>query len=552
MNRKVKYTAICLSVAIAAAMVDPIFAQVYVQNGTAQDANNLVGSGGSNNPIQGYVPSNPNIYGLQNSGAAFNPGGMPQFSKVVPVPLPGGGTTYAQIPIVGASSFRYSNFSPSQARLSSVNAVSQGVSSLAVNNAINAAVNPNQGYAAQIGAGLGVSSSLTGIGAMQVNSPISANGQGLSYFNSNVSLPTRPQAYAGMATGSSGEINPLFGLRSMNGALLPARSGRAIRSEKNRSHSTMMVNGRVTSTRTMGMTSNHSRNNALHERNHGMVGYAPRTHVPSGDYYQRLLTELSSGQRSKIVAPGIGGAPAMINTTLAPENTKEARQLMIDPITGLPIAPITAKRTVGTLNTPAASGTSSTGVPTIGSPAASKDWLSPEVTKKLKAGRRVPPLSELAGPTPNAFNRYMKRGQIDLKQGRYIAALYRFNSALIVHPGNELARLARANTELMGGMYASAYADFKTAFTHHPELTSLRYNWSHMLPPHAVQSTQTQLKRMLPDQSNAAAFLLAYTYYQTGDVHKLRALLSLWSSWGTGSLWPSILNKAWLPGPAGH
>jgi tetratricopeptide (TPR) repeat protein len=174
------------------------------------------------------------------------------------------------------------------------------------------------------------------------------------------------------------------------------------------------------------------------------------------------------------------------------------------------------------------------------------------MTKKLKAGRRVRPLSNLAGPTPNAFNRYMKRGQIDLKQGRYIAALYRFNSALIVNPGNELARLARANTELMGGMYASAYADFKTAFAHHPELTSLRYNWSHMLPPHAVKNTQAQLKRMVPDQSNAAAFLLAYTYYQTGHMHKLRALLSLWSSWGTGSLWPSILNKAWLAAPDRH
>jgi tetratricopeptide (TPR) repeat protein len=551
MNRK--YSPMYVAALIFASAVGPLYAQVYVQNGTAQDANNLVGSGGSNNPIQGYVPSNPNIYGLQNSGAAYNPAGMPQFSKVVPVPLPGGGTTYAQIPVVGASSFRSSSFSPSQARLSSVNAVSQGVSSLAVNNAINGAFNPNQGYAAQIGAGLGVSTSLTGIGATQVNSPISANGQGLSFFNSNVSLPTNPQAYAGMATGSSGEINPLFGLRPMNGALISGQRNKTALNGKRKSYSTMKVNGRLASDRALGLASNKQRNNALNQRNQGLVGYAPRKHVPSGDYYQRLLMELSSGRRSKIVAPGIGGAPAITNTTLAPESAQQAQQLMIDPITGLPIAPITAKRTVGTPNTPAAAqGTSSPGYPAAGSQAASRNWLSPQMTKKLKAGRRVQPLSNLAGPTPNAFNRYMKRGQIDLKQGRYIAALYRFNSALIVNPGNELARLARANTELMGGMYASAYADFKTAFAHHPELTSLRYNWAHMLPPHAVKNTQAQLKRMVPDQSNAAAFLLAYTYYQTGHMHKLRALLSLWSSWGTGSLWPSILNKAWLAGPDRH
>ena len=427
------------------------------------------------------------------------------------------------------------------------------ISSLAVNNAVNAAVNPNQGYAAQIGAGLGVSTSLTGIGATDVNSPISANGQGLSFFNSNVSLPTNAQAYAGMATGSSGEINPLFGLRPMNGALIPEQRNKSARNGEKKSYSTMKINGRLASNRDLGLASNKPRNNALNQRNQGLVGYAPRKHVPSGDYYQRLLTELSSGRRSKIIAPGIGGAPAITNTTLAPESAKQAQQLMIDPITGLPIAPITAKRTVGMPNTSATvPGTSSAGYPAAGSQAASKNWLSPQMTKKLKAGRRVRPLSNLAGPTPNAFNRYMKRGQIDLKQGRYIAALYRFNSALIVNPGNELARLARANTELMGGMYASAYADFKTAFAHHPELTSLRYNWSHMLPPHAVKNAQAQLKRMVPDQSNAAAFLLAYTYYQTGHMHKLRALLSLWSSWGTGSLWPSILNKAWLAAPDRH
>jgi hypothetical protein len=57
---------------------------------------------------------------------------------------------------------------------------------------------------------------------------------------------------------------------------------------------------------------------------------------------------------------------------------------------------------------------------------------------------------------------------------------------------------------------------------------------------------------MLPDQSDAAAFLLSYTYYQTGHQNKLRQLLSLWTSWGTGSLWPSILNKAWLINARNH
>lgn len=545
-------TKACLLAAAAATLAVPVYGQVYVQNGTAQDANNLVGSGGSNTPIQGFVPSNPNIYGLQNSGAAFNPAGMQQFSRVVPVPIPGGGTTYAQIPVIGQSSFRSSGVSPSQLRLSAISAVSQGVSNLAVSNAINAAVNPNQGYAAQIGAGLGVSSALTGVGAVsQVNVPINGSGQYGSYFNNNVSLPTNPQAYAGIATGSSGQINPLFGLRPMSSSLISPSTKPTSLLHPNRGQSGLKVNGKISSARNFGLSSIRPSNTAITARNEGMVGYTPRKHVPSGDYYRQLLTELSTGQRSKIVAPGVGGQSAITNTTLAPVNSKKARQLMIDPITGLPIAPITAKRTVGQINaggTPSAVST----IPLAVSPAKSQNWLTPQTRKLLRAGHHVPAIAELAGKTHSTFNRFMKRGQLDLKHGRYIAALYRFNSALIVNPGNQLARLARANTELMGGMYASAFADFKGVFARHPQFTSLRYNWKVMLPAHAVEKAQKQLKAMLPDQSSAAAFLLSYIYYQTGHDNKLRQLLSLWSSWGTGSMWPSILNKAWLINPPKH
>ncbi len=551
MNRNFNLIRAGMLAAIVAAAVTPVYAQVYVQNGNAQDANNLVGSGGSNTPVQGFVPSNPNIYGLQNSGAAFNPAGMPQFSRVVPVPIPGGGTTYAQIPVVGQSSFQSSGVSPSQVRLSSVSAVSQGVSSLAVGRALNGAVNTNQSYSAQIGAGLGVSSALTGIGAVnQVNAPLNANGQYTSYFNNNVSLPTNPQAYSGISTGSSGQINPLFGLRPMSGALMPTGNQSSKSRYLNRGESSFKINGKVSGSRSLGLASVRPTNSAIGKPNQGMVGYVPRKHVPSGDYYQRLLTELSTGRRSKIVAPGIGGASAITNTTLAPVNSKKAQQLMIDPITGLPIAPITAKRTVGQTSTGGVAPNGSSNVPHAVSPTGSQNWLTPKTQKMLRAGRHVPAISQLAGRTHSTFNRFMKRGQMDLKQGRYIAALYRFNSALIVNPGNQLARLARANTELMGGMYASAYADFKTVFAHHPRFTALRYNWNAMLPRHAVEKTQTQLKRMLPDQSDAAAFLLAYTYYQTGHDNNLRQLLSLWASWGTGSLWPSILNRAWLINPA--
>lgn len=553
MTRTLKLSHTYWLAAAIAATAGSVCAQVYVQNGNATDANNLVGSGGSNTPIQGFVPSNPNIYGLQNSGATFNPSGMRQFSRVVPVPLPGGGTTYAQIPVIGQSSFRSTQVSPSQLRLSSVNAVSQGVSSLAVGRAINDAINPNQGYSAQIGAGLGVNSALAGVGAIsQVNAPINANGQYGSYFNTNVSLPTNPQAYAGMAIGTSGQINPLFGLRPMNERLTPAATQLSHTLRPSRRESSLMIDGKVPSGRSLDLSSMRRTNRAIGKPNRGMVGYVPRQHVPSGDYYRQLLTELSSGHRSKIVAPGIGGRAAITNTTLEPVNEKETQQLIIDPITGLPIAPITARRTVGQTNSGAAVPNAATGAPTDISPANSQNWLTPEKQKALQAGRHVPALSNLAGKTHSMFNHFMKRGQLDLKQGRYIAALYRFNSALIVNPGNQLARLARANTELMGGMYASAYADFKIVFARHPRFTALRYDWKTMLPPHAVNKTQAQLERMLPDQSDAAAFLLSYTYYQTGRQNKLRQLLSLWTSWGTGSLWPSILNKAWLINASNH
>ena len=549
----VNRSAVVLAAAVFA-VASHVSAQVYVQNGNAQDANNLVGSGGSNTPIQGFVPSNPNIYGMQNSGAMFNPAGTSQFSRVVPVPLPGGGTTYAQIPVVGQSSFYAPTSSPSQLRLSSVNAVSQGISSLAVNQAVNGAVNPNQGFSASVGVGLGAQSSLRGIGSIsQVNAPMTASGQYSPFVNNNVSLPANIGMYSGLSSRSNGRINPLFGLRTIRSPYSPTglRNHSAI--QKARRKSSLMINGRVKSRRESGTFAGPHRIAAVGRRKQALVGYVRSRHVPSGDYYQQLLRELSTGRRSKIIAPGIGGRRAIINTTLAPVNAKTANQLMIDPITGLPIAPITARRRVGKMQnlSQQAPGGARNGL-SPSSPAAQQNWLNPKKVKALRAGRHFHVLSTLAGPAPTEFNRFMKRGQIDLKHARYVGALYRFNSALILEPRNALARIARGNTELLGGMYASALSDFKTVFARHPQMAAVRYNFHLMLAPKALAKTQRDLAAMFTDHSDAAAFLLSYTYYQSGRQAELRRTLSTWSSWGTGGLWPSILAKAWLTNPKTH
>jgi len=558
-------------------------AQQQAQYGNALDANPMVGTGGSNTPIQGYEPINPNLYG----SAAINGSVLvPRTTyQVVPVTIPGGGTTYARIPAVNQNSFSNLQQIPQGSLpLYTVNAVSNGSSINSYNNNINAlnpGLNPQgMGYANSNNIGNG---SVYGVGATSYVSPFGYFGANSPTIYGGSSLVTPLPGYPIYNGGESaliGQVSPLFGLRqtqvqqaslknSLNGQFLSAQSG--ANTNNNSSNGTnsysnpAQVNSLINGQYGNGQAQNNSIPQGIGQPIVGLVG-APKTNQPAsgGDLYQQLLNELASGKKSAITAPGLPGKPALIQTTPNSQEQQNQNVLQIDPITGLPIASLTGQQagtTPGGQNTGTppnssvnnntnsnANNTSPTNNSGSAQPTGIK--LSSGLSDELQVGQNVRTLNTLVGPTPGDFNNFMKSAQNNLKKGLFLYAIEDYQAAAMIDSNNMLPVVGQANAELGGGFYISAVSDLKALFTNHPELTAVRYNLSVMLPSNALASITADLEPMAVEKSDTAAFLLSYIYYQTDQKPKLESMLNTWAGWNNSDPWPAILHKAWLEKPA--
>ncbi len=529
-------------------------AQVQVQTGQALDANNQVGSGGSNNPIPGYVPLNPNIYGMMNSGGMPVPY-QPQINyRVVPVPLPGGGTSYARIPEISQFSFSQP-ISPAAMQLSRISALSAGASNVSINEAVNGQFNWNSnGSLGQNTLGeQGYSTLPNNWAGLNVSNP---------FFPANAVAPYLNNPGVAPPVGTIGQVSPLFGLRQIpiqhplynvapTGAfsqrIAPEKASPAggQRIGKTARPSDFTVQGMVRVNPINNRVEAGTSQGGIGRPIRGLTGGAlPGKNAVSGDLYQELLSELASGKKISVRGPGLAGKPAMTLTTLAPENPQSIRILKIDPFTGLPIAPVTARRSAGGQSTSDRS-LSARGRTGRTSPTASLN-IPRSLTRALRAGRRVEPLSSLAAPLPDEFNRTMQKAQVYLKQGHFIEAIEAYQGATLLQPVNQLPIIGQANAEIAAELYSSALYNLKFVFRRHPELTAVRYNLNALLPKVSILNAHRQLAAMVSHKNNAAAFLLSYLDYQLGQQTQLKRVLREWDGWKTGGIWPAVLAKAWL------
>lgn len=572
-KRLAAFAALAIGAAIAIA---PTFAQVQVQQGQALDASNQVGSGGSNNPVPGYYPQNANSYGVINSGGAkLN-------YQVVPVPLPGGGTSYARIPQISQSPFVNASVSPNQAQLSRVNAVSAGLSSFSAQQLVNGQSSFVAGNTLGQNA-LGVSPNANNPNYLNnaFNSSLTSQPANLPYGNLGSALPpgslynyTPGTADNGQITGGNSQVSSLFGLRQVhvqepvnqndlgirkNGTY--GRLNNKVNSDSNNTDTGVakpprptdfIVNNKV-SAAPMGDKINAGGKiapigQALNSLSGSQVQPGSR---PAGDLYQQLLAELASGQKSVISAPGLPGKSAMSLTTLAPRNFKQEQMLTVDPITGLPIAPLTARHIhKGIASGPASKNGGKTPayiVPGTGTLLHEENQLIPKhLVRVLQAGQKVHILNSLVGHAPGVFNQAMASGQAAMEKGKFIRAMDHYQVAMMLNQTNPLPIVGRAHAELAAGLYDTAAYDLKFVFRRHPQLTAVRYNLKKLLPAMTITAVNKDLAGLLKEKSKTGAFLSAYMAYQTGDRTELKTVLTEWAKWRNGGMWPAVLSQAWL------
>ena len=540
---------VATSLAVGMFRVGPIAsAQGVVQTGNALDANNQVGSGGSNTPVPGYVPANPGVYGTFNAAGAMNPGQHVSY-QVVPVTLPGGGTSYARIPVLRPFQFGLPA-TPAAVELGRVSAISAGAPSSSVIN--------NTGYSqSAINSPLLLPPNAAAWGQSIFIPPNGWAGPihthpailGAAPYAAYSAWPAQAAApgYAAQETSLPGAVvSPLFGWRQLQvqqprwfvqgNRLFPVRqtglpSSPAVEINRGeprfKSDETVIhkVRARPLNQQVLAGVPAHRLGQPMVQR----LGRPPR-----GNLYQQLLRELASGRRRHISGPGLPGRPALIETTLAPVNPEAAQVLRIDPITGLPIVPLAARTT-------APSGGGLGGSATNGA-----GGMTPALRRQLQAGRRVPALNRLVGAGHNGFDKTMAQAQRLLRQGRFFDATAAYQNAIDAQPANPLPVIGQAIAQVAAGLYASARYNLQSVFLLHPELTAVRCHLANLLPAISVRAARRELSRLVRAHNDTGAFLLAWLDYQLDRQKQLRATLRVWAAWKTGGPWPERFQQAWV------
>lgn len=116
-----------------------------------------------------------------------------------------------------------------------------------------------------------------------------------------------------------------------------------------------------------------------------------------------------------------------------------------------------------------------------------------------------------------------------MKQGKFTSALEQYDQAERVASNNPLIRLGRANAELGASYYARAEAHLREAFTANPELLVGQYDLTALLGENRVGVLVKDLKEIAnKDQREARpVFLLAYIAYNTGHEQQAEGYLDL-------------------------
>jgi len=183
--------------------------------------------------------------------------------------------------------------------------------------------------------------------------------------------------------------------------------------------------------------------------------------------------------------------------------------------------------------------------------------LSPKRLEKisdnqLQAGSKLKPV-KLADDTltsrggASMFDAMMTRGEMDLKQGRYLDATQAFQSAMSNKPGDPLAVIGRAHAELGAGMYSAAAFDLKFIYTRNPELVSVKYDVGSFIPANRQEFLLQDLKKLTGDKDagDMAAFLYSYLCFQTGRTDLLQGELRAWGAEQVHDQWQTVALRSW-------
>lgn len=129
----------------------------------------------------------------------------------------------------------------------------------------------------------------------------------------------------------------------------------------------------------------------------------------------------------------------------------------------------------------------------------------------------LPRLRSLAGDKENRINKLMRRGEKELKDGKYLLAETVYRQVLREAQGNDpLAQAGLVHSQMGAGMIRSAAFNLRDLFSDHPELIALRYDAKLMPDNERLRWLQGRLQTMIDAETHGSdpGLVLAYLGYQ--------------------------------------
>jgi tetratricopeptide (TPR) repeat protein len=174
------------------------------------------------------------------------------------------------------------------------------------------------------------------------------------------------------------------------------------------------------------------------------------------------------------------------------------------------------------------------------------DGTTSEPGAKKPAPIKVDSLA--AGVTGKGLADLLSDAEAKMRDGKFAAAIDRYDAAEQVAPNNPLIALGRANAELGAGYYSRAEAHLRDAFTADRALLVGQYNLENFLGEERLQFLVKDLKEIANREKTEArpVFLLAYVAYNTGNERMAAGYLDLAEKreGGKDPLYP-LIRKHW-------
>ena len=162
----------------------------------------------------------------------------------------------------------------------------------------------------------------------------------------------------------------------------------------------------------------------------------------------------------------------------------------------------------------------------------------------------LPRVTTLAGDDANRVNKLLSRGEQELAAERYIIAENIYRQVLREKQDDPLAMAGLVHSQMGAGMIRSAAFNLRDLFADHPELIALKYDDKLLPQTERLRWLQNRLQKMIGEDIHGAdpGLVLAYLGYQLDAKPLIEFGLAVAESEAPRDPLMPVLRKIWMEG----